>query len=90
MSAPREVSTLLQAIRKFLFSGREYQQYLRFEGFSASKRTQPQPNINGGVNHEIRNNYYLSRDARRTSMPPEVIYTNKTLASPNQGQIKSE
>lgn len=90
MSAPRDISKLMQAFRKFLFAGREFQNCLRFEGHSTARRTQPYPNINGGVNHEIRNNYYYNRDARRSNMPPEVIYTNKTLASPNQGQIKSE
>lgn len=89
--APRDISNLLQKFRQALFSGRVIQTNLRHEDVSFAKRDQPQPNIPGGVNHQLRQNYYYSRDARRTSRPPEVIYTNKTLSAPSKvEQLKSE
>ncbi len=89
--APRDISKILQKFRQALFSGRPFQYNLRHEDLSLAKRTQPQPNIPGGVSHELRNNYYFSRDSRRSSMPAEVIYVNKTLVSPEKlDQLKSK
>ena len=87
---PREVSNILQKFRTLLFSGRKFQTHLRHEGITQVPRTQPPPNIPGGVNHKLRDNYYYNRDARRTSVPPEVIYVNKSLAPPAaQEQLKA-
>lgn len=89
--APRDISKVLQKFRQFLFSGRVIQSNVRHEGVNYGPRTQPQPNIPGGVSHELRNNYYFTRDARRSSRPAEVIYLNKTLYSPEKlAQLKSE
>lgn len=89
-TVPRDISTFLQKFRKMCFAGREFQSHVRHEGVNVVARTQPLPNIPGGVNHKLRNNYYYSRDARRTSRPPEMIYVNKTLAPPQaQEQLKA-
>ncbi len=88
--APREVSLIIQKFRQMLFSGRVFQTPNRHEGLTQSARSQPQPNIPGGVSHVLRNNYYYNRDTRRSSMPPEVVYVNKTLAAPEKvDQLKS-
>ena len=46
---PRDVTSILQALRKWCFGGREYKNYLRFEDVTFAKRTQPEatlPRIN--------------------------------------------
>ncbi len=86
---PRDISKMLQMFRQALFSGRVYQTNLRHEDISLAKRTQPLPNIAGGVSHKLNSNYYYNRDARRTSSPPELIQTVKTLSTPNNLQLKS-
>jgi len=38
-----------------------------------SARTQPQPNVPGGIHHRLAQNYYLDHDARRAVEPPKVL-----------------
>ena len=42
---PRDVTSILQALRKWCFGGREYKNYLRFEDVTFAKRTQPEATL---------------------------------------------
>lgn len=46
-------------------------------------RSQPPPNLPPGVSEKLSNNYYCTRDARRTESPPQVVYAGgkKALTS---------
>lgn len=49
--------------------------YVNAQRFPAdqSARTQPPPNVPGGVHHQLAQNYYLDHDARRAVDPPKVV-----------------
>lgn len=48
-----------------------------------SSPTQPPPDVPGGPNHTVYNNYYCVRDSRREVTQPEVIFENNSALIEN-------
>lgn len=42
-------------------------------------RSQPPPRLPGGLTHQIKANYYYTRDGRRESKPPNDVPTKAAL-----------
>ncbi|XP_013189579.1 NADH dehydrogenase [ubiquinone] 1 alpha subcomplex subunit 7 [Amyelois transitella] len=82
----RDVSPVLQAVRNFLL-GRKHTNALRFEPLLAD-RTQPPPKLPDGVAHKHAQNYYYTRDARRTVAPPLDVTKQLIEASSDKGAPK--
>uniref|UniRef100_A0A8R1HL48 NADH dehydrogenase [ubiquinone] 1 alpha subcomplex subunit 7 n=1 Tax=Caenorhabditis japonica TaxID=281687 RepID=A0A8R1HL48_CAEJA len=54
-----------------------YQNPLRFPNTQAARPGSAElPNLPGGVHHKLADNYYLTRDGRRTVDPPAVLYSS--------------
>uniref|UniRef100_A0A1I7UUF6 NADH dehydrogenase [ubiquinone] 1 alpha subcomplex subunit 7 n=1 Tax=Caenorhabditis tropicalis TaxID=1561998 RepID=A0A1I7UUF6_9PELO len=70
-----------------------YQNPLRFPNTQSARPGSAElPTLPGGVHHKLADNYYLTRDGRRTVQPPQVLYAsgefNGAAAQPvqvNQG-----
>ncbi|CAF0863610.1 unnamed protein product [Brachionus calyciflorus] len=88
-AVPRDVGSLLKALRKFCFGGREWQTHLRFEGHNFASRGEPQPTLPSGPSHKLASNQYQVRDARRTSRPPQAIYIGQEQSQTKTPQLKS-
>lgn len=43
-----------------------------------SSATQPPPDVPGGPNHTVFNNYYCKRDSRREVTQPIIIFENSS------------
>ena len=47
------------------------------------------PNVPGGVNHRLSDNYYYERDARRQVAPPEQLYEITDAGQTSFGNLES-
>ncbi|CAD5111875.1 DgyrCDS1138 [Dimorphilus gyrociliatus] len=81
MSSPagRTVTPLISRIRNFM-AGRKIMEHQRFEQ-TISPRTQPPPNIPGGIAHHLSHNNYFLRDGRRIANAPTNSYSSSKLIS---------
>jgi len=55
---------------------------------SQSPRDVPKPNLPYGGAHKLSNNYYVSRDTRRSVLPPLKISSTQELIGANQESAK--
>lgn len=82
----RDVSPFLQALRNFLL-GRKHTKALRFPQDVAT-RSPPLPDLPDGPAHQLSDNYYYTRDARREVAPPEVIATGSKQVTAGESTVK--
>ncbi|XP_060858895.1 NADH dehydrogenase [ubiquinone] 1 alpha subcomplex subunit 7-like [Metopolophium dirhodum] len=69
-------SGFISALRTFL-GGRNFKPNIRMVD-EVSSATQPPPDVPGGPNHTVFNNYYCTRDSRREVTQPIIIFENSS------------